>query len=31
MDVVRAIQRQPTEGQSLAPPVRILEIARVKR
>ena len=30
MDVVRKIQQQPTNGQSLAPPVAILKAARVK-
>jgi len=29
--VVRKIQRSPADGQKLTPPVRILEITRVKK
>jgi hypothetical protein len=29
MDVVRKIQQQPTEGQSLTPPIMILSAKRV--
>ena len=30
MDVVRAINRSPAEGQSLTPPIRILGIDRIE-
>jgi hypothetical protein len=30
MDVVRRIQKQPAEGQTLKPPIKILSVRRIE-